>query len=143
MNSRPRLKSHVQPLRRGPGSLQLGLCPDAGVVLDGLSDAEIAVLEGLDGSLDIQTLYAVAAAAGVAAGWLSAVIATLDEHHLLIDTATDRALRLSPICSKFETISGCKCGERAHEATLPRDPRTCGFGRQSRRVQVRRWTLTA
>ena len=96
MNSRPRLKSHVQPLRRGPGSLQLGLCPDAGVVLDGLSDAEIAVLEGLDGSLDIQTLYAVSAAAGVAAGRLSALIATLDEHHLLVDTATDRAW-LSPI----------------------------------------------
>lgn len=96
MNSRPRLKSHVQPLRRGPGSLQLGLCPDAGVVLDGLSDAEIAVVEGLDGSLDIQTLYAVAAVAGVAAGRLSALIATLDEHHLLVDTATDRA-RLSPI----------------------------------------------
>ena len=68
MNRRPRLKSHVQPLRRGPGSLQLGLYPDAGVVLDGLSDAEIAVAEGLDGSLDIRALYAAAAAAGVAAG---------------------------------------------------------------------------
>jgi hypothetical protein len=91
MNRRPRLKSHVQPLRRGPGSLQLGLCPDAGVVLDGLSDAEIAVAEGLDGSLDIQALYAVAAAAGVAAGRLTRLIATLDEHHLLVDAATDRA----------------------------------------------------
>jgi hypothetical protein len=96
MNCRPRLKSHVQPLRRGPGSLQLGLCPDAGVVLDGLSDAEIALVEGLDGSLDIQTLYAVAAAAGVAAGRLSALMAALSEHHLLVDTTTDRAA-LSPI----------------------------------------------
>ena len=96
MNNRPRLKSHAQPLRRGPGSLQLGLCPDAGVVLDGLSDAEIAVAEGLDGSMDIQTLYAVAAAAGVAAGRVSALIATLNEHHLLVDAATDRAW-LSPI----------------------------------------------
>jgi len=91
MNGRPRLKSHIQPLRRGPGSLQLGVCPDTGVVLDGLSDAEIAVVEGLDGSLDIHTLYAGAAAAGVAAGRLSALIATLDEHHLLIDADTDRA----------------------------------------------------
>ncbi|HEX7535829.1 MAG TPA: hypothetical protein VF391_02360, partial [Dermatophilaceae bacterium] len=66
MNSRPRLKSHAQPLRRGPGSLQLGLSPDAGVVLDGLTDAEITMAEGLDGSMDVQTLYAVAAAAGVA-----------------------------------------------------------------------------
>lgn len=96
MNFRPRLKSHVQALRRGPGSLQLGLYADAGVVLDGLSDAEIAVVEGLDGSRDIQTLYAVAAAAGVAAGRLSALIAALDEHHLLVETTTDRAC-LSPI----------------------------------------------
>lgn len=91
MSNRPRLKSHAQPLRRGPGSLQLGLFPDAGIVLDGLSDAEIALAEGLDGSLDLRTLYAAAAVAGVAAERLSALIATLDEHHLLVDAATDRA----------------------------------------------------
>jgi hypothetical protein len=99
MNRRPRLKSHVQPLRRGPGSLQLGLWPGAGVVLDGLSDAEIAVTAGLDGSLDLRTLYAVSAAAGVAAGRLTGLIATLDEHHLLVDSATEITDRtcLSPI----------------------------------------------
>ena len=96
MNNRPRLKSHAQPLRRGPGSLQLGLYPDAGVVLDGLSNAEIAITEGLDGSRDTQTLYAVAADAGVAADRVSALIATLSEHHLLVDAATDRVW-LSPI----------------------------------------------
>ena len=91
MNNRPRLKSHAQPLRRGPGSLQLGLSPDTAVVLDGLSNAEIAMTEGLDGSRDIPTLYAVAMAAGVAADRLSSLIATLDEHHLLLETTTDRA----------------------------------------------------
>ena len=91
MHGRPRLKSHVQPLRRGPGSLQLGVCPDTGVVLDGLSDGEIAVVEGLDGSQDMRSLYAGAAAAGVVASRLSALLATLDAHHLLVDAATDRA----------------------------------------------------
>ena len=91
MNNRPRLKSHAQPLRRGPGSLQLGLSPDTAVVLDGLSDAEIAVTEGLDGSMDIPTLYAVATAAGVAADRVSSLIATLHERHLLLETTTDRA----------------------------------------------------
>ncbi len=91
MHGRPRLKSHVQLLRRGPGSLQLGLCRDAGVVLDGLSDAEIAVVRSLDGSVDTHTLYAGAAAAGVAPARLSALLATLDEHHLLADATTDRA----------------------------------------------------
>ena len=89
MNRRPRLKTHLQPLRRGSGSLQFGLCPSAGVVLEGLTDAEIALAEGLDGSLDIRTLYSVAAAAGVAAGRLTGLIATLDEHHLLVDSAAD------------------------------------------------------
>ncbi|HYO20018.1 MAG TPA: hypothetical protein VES02_15275 [Dermatophilaceae bacterium] len=91
MNNRPRLKSHAQPLRRGPGSLQLGLSPDTAMVLDGLSNAEIAMTEGLDGSMDIPTLYAVATAAGVAGDRLSSLIATLDEHHLLLETTTDRA----------------------------------------------------
>jgi hypothetical protein len=91
VNNRPRLKSHARPLRRGPGSLQLGLCPDSGVVLDGLSEAEIAMAESLDGSMDSATLYAVAGAAGVAPDRASALIQTLSDHHLLVDTATDRA----------------------------------------------------
>jgi hypothetical protein len=78
-------------LRRGAGSLQLGLGPGDGVVLEGLSDAEMDVAEKLDGSLDIAALYAEAVATGVAADRLSALIATLDEHHLLVDAATDRA----------------------------------------------------
>jgi hypothetical protein len=103
MSTRPCLKSHAQPLRRGPGSLQLGTCPGLGVVLDGLSEAEIAVAEGLDGSMTIQTLYAVAATAGVSAARLGHLIETLTEHHLLVDTTTtdrvDRADRasLSPV----------------------------------------------
>jgi len=91
MNNRPRLKSHARPLRRGPGSLQIGLCPDSGVVLDGLSEAEIAVAESLDGSRDTAALYAAAGVAGVAADRVSALIETLSEHHLLVDTASDRA----------------------------------------------------
>ena len=96
MYHRPRLKSHAQPLRRGPGSLQLGLSPDTGVVLDGLSDAEIVITEGLDGSRDLPTLYARAAAAGVEPDRVSALISALIEHRLLIDTTTDRAW-LSPL----------------------------------------------
>jgi hypothetical protein len=60
------------------------------VVLDGLSNAEITVTEGLDGSMDLPTLYAVASAAGVAADRVCTLLATLDEHHLLLDTDTDR-----------------------------------------------------
>src|SRR5450631_4832727 len=73
----------------GPGSLQLGLSPDTGVVLEGLTEAEITMAEGLDGSLDTNSLYAAAAAAGVDAERVSELITILNEHHLLVDT--DRA----------------------------------------------------
>ena len=95
MNRRPRLKNHMQPLRRGPGSVQLGLSPDSGVVLDGLSDSEIALVERLDGSLDMRALYAAAAAAGITASRLSALIAALDQHQLLVERTTGRS-RMSP-----------------------------------------------
>lgn len=96
MSYRPRLKNHAQPLRRGSGSLQLGLCPETGVVLDGLSDAEIAIAEGLDGSMDVRALHGVAAAAGISAGRVSALIAALQEHQLLVDV-TDRAAWPTPV----------------------------------------------
>jgi len=41
--------------------------------------------------MDVQTLYAVAAAAGVAPERISSLISTLSEHRLLVDKATDRA----------------------------------------------------
>jgi len=41
--------------------------------------------------MDLQTLHAVAAASGVAADWVSALMATLKAHRLLVDTATVRA----------------------------------------------------
>jgi len=94
--NRPRLKNHARPLRRGPGSIQLGLCPERGVVLDGLSNAEIAVMESLNGTMDIQTLYAVAAAAGVTSDRICELMDTLQQHRLLVDLSTDRAW-LSPI----------------------------------------------
>lgn len=86
--NRPQLKSHAQPLRRGPGSIQLGLCPERGVVLDGLSAAEIAMAESLDGSTDIETLYAVAAASGIPPDRVSGLMALLRERQLLVDTDT-------------------------------------------------------
>ena len=99
MNRRPRLKNHVRPLLRGPGSVQLGLSPDGGVVLDGLSDAEIALVGHLDGSLDMRGVYAEAAGTGVTPSRVSALIAALDQHHLLVELTTDRTC-VSPVDEK-------------------------------------------
>jgi hypothetical protein len=105
LSNRPRLKSHVQLLRRGTGSLQLGLCPDVGVVLEGLSDAEIALAEGLDGTRTIHTVYAVAASAGVNADRVAALIEILNEHHLLVDPS-DRCDQAATRSRQHVVVSG-------------------------------------
>lgn len=90
--ARPRLKTHVRPLRRGPGAVQFGLTPGFGVVLEGLLPAEISLLERLDGSADLRGLYAVARNGGIARSRLDELLDTLRRHRLLVEQPTDRAL---------------------------------------------------
>ncbi len=56
MLTRPALAPHARLLYRGPGTVQLGVCPDTGVVLSGLTEAEITLLTLLDGSRDLVSL---------------------------------------------------------------------------------------
>ena len=74
MAARPRLKPHARLLRRGAGALQVGLAADAGVVLEELSEAEIALVARLDGSLDLPGLHAVAVSTGVAPGRVTGLL---------------------------------------------------------------------
>jgi hypothetical protein len=90
MAVRPRLKAQFRPLRRGDGRVQLGLDPAVGVVLEGLSEDEIRLLEHLDGSLDVPTATAWAAERGVPAERVAALLATLREHTLLVETPAHR-----------------------------------------------------
>src|SRR4051812_50150798 len=91
MAARPRLKPHARVLRRGRGALQVGVASDAGVVLEGLSEAEMALVGRLDGSLDLPALDALAARTGVAPGRVTGLLQALRERHLLLDLPTDRA----------------------------------------------------
>lgn len=56
MFTRPALAPHARLLYRGPGTVQLGVCPDTGIVLAGLTDPEITLLTLLDGSRDLVSL---------------------------------------------------------------------------------------
>lgn len=56
MLTRPALAPHARLLYRGPGTVQLGVCPDTGIVLSGLTEAEITLLTLLDGSRDLVSL---------------------------------------------------------------------------------------
>ena len=49
---RPRLLPHAIPLLRDRQSLQLGLCSDEALVLDGLTSREVDFVTGLDGTRD-------------------------------------------------------------------------------------------
>ena len=89
--SRPRLKSHARLLRRGPGTVQLGLASDAGVVLDGLTPAEIDLLGQLDGRAGLDSLYAAAGSAGVPRERVDTLLGALRGRHLLVEHPTDRA----------------------------------------------------
>ena len=68
------------------------MAADAGVVLEELSEAEIALVARLDGSLDLPGLHAVAVSTGVAPGRVAGLLQALRERHLLLDLPTDRAL---------------------------------------------------
>ncbi len=91
MASRPRFKPYFRPLRRGPDSVQLGVSGESGgVVISGLTPADIALLDRLDGSFTEQDLYAVAAGCGVARLRADELLTLLREHHLLVTERLDR-----------------------------------------------------
>ena len=69
MAARPRLKPHARSCCGGARRAAGRAWPaDAGVVLEGLSEAEMALVARLDGSLDLPALDALAARTGVAPG---------------------------------------------------------------------------
>lgn len=82
--SRPRLHDHARAFLRGPGSLQVGDHPDQGVVFSGLSDDEIRLIRGLDGSRDVDDLRA-----APGADRLDALLAALRSRCLLADAGLD------------------------------------------------------
>lgn len=53
---RPALIPRTRLLHRAPGSVQLGMCPQTGVVLTGLSQPEVTLLTLLDGTRDMSWL---------------------------------------------------------------------------------------
>lgn len=86
MPSRPRLRPSFRPVRRGNGTVQLGLTPETGgVLLVGLDPSEVGLLERLDGSLTEPDVYALAAGWGVPRRRADELLQLLWDRGLLVD----------------------------------------------------------
>lgn len=90
MASRLRLRPDLPPLRRGRDAVQLGLsATSGGIVLEGLTPADVALLERLDGppsgALRPPELYAAAAELGVPADRVTELLSLLRRHGVLVD----------------------------------------------------------
>lgn len=83
MSTRPRLRPSARPLRRADGAVQFGV--SRGMVVEGLSRRELALLRLLDGSRDLTELYAAASAAGLGTSRVARLVDELRDRGLLLD----------------------------------------------------------
>jgi bacteriocin biosynthesis cyclodehydratase domain-containing protein len=88
--ARPRLKPHLRVLRRGPQTVQLGLEPEAGLVLEGVSGAEAAWVASLDGTRTFSRAIDDAVAAGIPAERARDLVTLLRAHDALVDSPASR-----------------------------------------------------
>ncbi len=103
-----------RPLRRTPDSLQLGLTDEA-VVLCGLSAAEAAVVESLDGRHTLSELYALASRRGVERTRVDALLGRLAAEGLLAAPEPERLDR----ASAEERASSPRAARRSVRPTQP------------------------
>lgn len=136
MPPRPRLKPYFRPLRRGPDSVQLGVTGESGgVVISGLTPADIALLDRLDGSFTEQDLYAVAAGCGVSRLRADELLTLLGEHRLLATERLDRAdLGQLPAGGRDVLLDDAEILGIVHD--VPHDPFARIIDRGRRRVLV-------
>jgi hypothetical protein len=90
VSARPRLKAHLQVLRRAPGVAQLGLEPENGLLLDGVTEAEAVWVAGLDGTRTLERALDDAVAAGIPPGRARTLIALLRANGALVEAPANR-----------------------------------------------------
>jgi bacteriocin biosynthesis cyclodehydratase domain-containing protein len=88
---RPQLKPGLRRVWRDHATVQIGLTPDAGVVVAGLAPAEMDLLDLLDGTRPLPELTDWAATRGLPADRVSGLLRMLDQAGVLTGPPTDRA----------------------------------------------------
>ena len=82
---RPVIKPALRRLWRGPSTLQLGVDQTRAIVLSGLTPAQLAVLDLLDGARSLARVRAEAARAGATAGDVDSLVRMLERAGALDD----------------------------------------------------------
>lgn len=89
---RPQLKVALHRLWRGAGTLQLGLDPWRGLIVDGLTAGDQQVVAALDGSRDVAGLVRFAATCGVQPARVHQLLDLLASAGVLVTRPAERAL---------------------------------------------------
>ena len=137
MAPRPRLASAHRPLVRVGGAVQLGLRPESGaVLLSGLTAAEVAFLDRLDGRHTEAGLYAVAHAVGVESRRAEELLAVLRRHGVLASESARVSVPHPPAPGarrrRFRATGDVDRRPAARRGRRPRRQRPLG-GRRRRR----------
>lgn len=90
MPARPRLKPHLRPLRRGPHTLQLGLEPRQGLVVDGVTETEATWVTSLDGTRTLAGSVAEAIGHGIPPDRARRLLDLLRAHGALVEAPAGR-----------------------------------------------------
>lgn len=91
MHHRPQIKPALRRAWRDDTTLQIGLTPDAGVVVTGLGPLDARLLDHLDGTRRLSDLERWASTQGAGPGRVRALLGLLDEAGVLTGPPTDRA----------------------------------------------------
>lgn len=130
---RPCLHDHVPVFRRGPRTLQVGFGASGGIILPGLSRAEMALVERLDGSLDESELRAGAERDGCAPDRVEALLRALRARSLLADLPGPAA---PPAADPRHRDLAAQARTRSAAYGLPGDGSTLLAARAARRIVV-------
>ena len=85
---RPVLKPGLRTVWRDATTVQIGLDPERAVVIAGVAGAELRLIEGLDGTRDLEGVHRLAAEIGLEAPRAKRLLRLLDEAGALADAAT-------------------------------------------------------
>ncbi|QDP96461.1 hypothetical protein FOE78_11585 [Microlunatus elymi] len=115
---RPRLVPGMPVLERGPGQLQIGLGPDAGLVLSGAPTGLRAVLALVDGNHGRSQILAAARRSDIEPELIDRILRSLSSAGLLIDNTSAPAAAIDLSRQRIRLVGAGRLGRAVATALL-------------------------